>query len=69
MGCALGIPVVGIGEALRLAVVAEGVETEEQLAEMRRLRCRFVQGYFTGGPRPAADIRACVKQAGEATVG
>ncbi len=49
--------VLGIGAALRLDVVAEGVETEAQLAEMRRLRCQQVQGFLTGRPMPGAAIR------------
>ena len=36
--------VISLGESLGLAVVAEGVETAEQLALLRRLGCPFVQG-------------------------
>jgi diguanylate cyclase (GGDEF)-like protein len=49
--------VVGIGNALKLDVVAEGVETEEQLAQIRRIGCHYVQGYLTGRPASAARIR------------
>ena len=31
-------------------VVAEGVETEHQLAELRQLGCREIQGFLLGGP-------------------
>jgi diguanylate cyclase (GGDEF)-like protein len=43
--------------ALNLEVIAEGVETEAQLAALRRRRCRLVQGYLVGQPVPAAEIR------------
>ena len=43
--------------ALNLEIVAEGVETEAQLAALRRRGCRYVQGYLVGPPVPAAEIR------------
>ena len=46
--------VMTIGTALDLAVVAEGVETEAQLALMRRLGCHQIQGSLTGSPQDAA---------------
>ncbi len=46
-----------VSDALNLDVIAEGVETEAQLAALRRRRCRFVQGYLIGQPVPAAEIR------------
>jgi EAL domain-containing protein (putative c-di-GMP-specific phosphodiesterase class I) len=42
---------------LRLSVVAEGVETEQQLAILRGLGCPSVQGYFSGRPMPAERVR------------
>jgi diguanylate cyclase (GGDEF)-like protein len=41
---------------LNLSVTAEGVETEEQLAMIRRQRCTEVQGYLLGMPMPAAQV-------------
>ncbi len=49
-----------LGARLRLSVVAEGVETEEQLDTLRRLGCTLVQGYLTGRPMPEAQARAAV---------
>lgn len=43
--------------AFELEVVAEGVETEEQLALVRALGCEYVQGYYYGRPAPARDLR------------
>jgi EAL domain-containing protein (putative c-di-GMP-specific phosphodiesterase class I) len=37
-------------------VVAEGVETEEQLAELRRLGCHRAQGYLLARPMNAAGV-------------
>jgi EAL domain-containing protein (putative c-di-GMP-specific phosphodiesterase class I) len=49
--------VLGIGAALNLSVIAEGVETEAQLEQLRRMHCKQVQGYLTGRPRLPAAIR------------
>ena len=46
---------IGIGSALGLEVIAEGVETQAHLALVTRLGCRHVQGYATGRPMPADD--------------
>lgn len=45
--------VLGLGRALGLDVVAEGVETAEDLATLEALGCRFLQGYHLGRPAPA----------------
>jgi diguanylate cyclase (GGDEF)-like protein len=42
--------VVSLAHALGLLAVAEGVETAEQLAELRHLRCDFAQGYLWSRP-------------------
>ncbi len=47
--------VIGLGHGLRLPVVAEGVETQEQLAFLRREDCNEVQGYLLGRPAPIAQ--------------
>jgi len=46
-----------LGHGVGLPVVAEGVETTEQLAELVAVGCDSVQGYLLGRPVPAADIR------------
>ncbi|SQC42668.1 diguanylate cyclase/cyclic diguanylate phosphodiesterase [Klebsiella pneumoniae] len=35
-----------------MRIVAEGVETEEQLASLQALGCDLVQGYLIGKPSP-----------------
>jgi predicted signal transduction protein with EAL and GGDEF domain len=44
--------VIGLGRGLGLPVMAEGVETAEQLAFLTRESCDEVQGYFIGRPAP-----------------
>jgi diguanylate cyclase (GGDEF)-like protein/PAS domain S-box-containing protein len=44
--------VIGLGRGLALPVVAEGVETEEQLAFLSREACNEVQGFLIGRPYP-----------------
>jgi diguanylate cyclase (GGDEF)-like protein/PAS domain S-box-containing protein len=51
--------VVGLGHALGLSVVAEGVETERQLAELGALGCDRAQGFFFARPQPA-DVFASI---------
>jgi diguanylate cyclase (GGDEF)-like protein len=45
--------IVSMAHALGMGVVAEGVETAEQLAILRELGCNEVQGYFVARPMPA----------------
>lgn len=44
--------VIGLGRGLQLPVIAEGVETAEQLSFLSREACDQVQGYFVGRPEP-----------------
>jgi len=47
---------IGLGHALGLRVVAEGVESEEAALELGRLGCDLAQGYWYSRPEPAALI-------------
>jgi EAL domain-containing protein (putative c-di-GMP-specific phosphodiesterase class I) len=46
---------VALGHGLKLEVVAEGVETQEQLTFLRSIQCDGVQGYFLSRPLPAQE--------------
>ena len=45
-----------LARSLKLRVTAEGVETEQQLQQVRLLGCTEMQGYLLSHPRPAAEI-------------
>jgi diguanylate cyclase (GGDEF)-like protein len=55
---ALVMAIVTLAHNLRLRVVAEGVENEEQLRFLQLLRCDEVQGYLFSRPLPAAEMGA-----------
>ncbi|HEX3084932.1 MAG TPA: EAL domain-containing protein, partial [Pyrinomonadaceae bacterium] len=50
---ALVMAIVTLAHNLKLKVIAEGIETAEQLAFLRLLRCDEGQGYLFGKPMPA----------------
>ena len=54
--------IVSMAHALGMTVVAEGVETAEQLAMLQALSCDEVQGYFIARPMPAHDIESLLTQ-------
>jgi diguanylate cyclase (GGDEF)-like protein/PAS domain S-box-containing protein len=53
--------VLRLGSALGLTTVAEGVETAEQLAQLRELDCDAAQGFYIGMPMTAADLEATLR--------
>lgn len=50
--------ILSLSARLKLSVVAEGVETDEQLQMLRRLGCRLIQGFRTGSPVIGHEVRA-----------
>lgn len=50
--------VLDLGASLGITTTAEGVESVEQLDELRRQGCGEIQGYFISRPKPAAEIAA-----------
>lgn len=59
---ALVIAIVTLAHNLRLKVVAEGVETAEQLKFLQLLRCDEVQGYLCVKPLPAARLEQALTE-------
>jgi diguanylate cyclase (GGDEF)-like protein len=53
--------IISLGHALRMEVVAEGVETEAQSQLLRLLRCDQIQGYLISRPLSAANLEAFMK--------
>jgi diguanylate cyclase (GGDEF)-like protein len=54
--------IISLAQALRLKVVAEGVETEQQAQLLRLLRCDQAQGFLFSHPVPAEDIEALLRK-------
>jgi EAL domain-containing protein (putative c-di-GMP-specific phosphodiesterase class I) len=48
--------VLGVGKALSLVVVAEGIEEQSQLTTLEDMGCRRAQGFLFGKPSPAGAI-------------
>jgi diguanylate cyclase (GGDEF)-like protein/PAS domain S-box-containing protein len=56
--------VIGLGHGLEMSIVAEGVETQEQLSFLSEEGCDAVQGYFIGRPQPIGQYAAVVGRGG-----
>jgi EAL domain-containing protein (putative c-di-GMP-specific phosphodiesterase class I) len=48
---------VALGKALGLEVTAEGIETETQLTELRKIGCDLGQGFLFARPEPVQAMR------------
>ena len=53
--------IIAMAHALRLKVVAEGVERAEQLKFLRAQRCDAAQGYFLFRPLPVEEVTEVLK--------
>jgi len=54
--------VLDLSRHLDLSVVAEGVETEEQMGWLNDRGCQYIQGYLTGKPMPANVAMAALRE-------
>jgi diguanylate cyclase (GGDEF)-like protein/PAS domain S-box-containing protein len=56
--------IIGIARSLGLHVVAEGVETPQQVDCLRRLGCNTAQGFYFSRPLPTAEARVVLEKLG-----
>lgn len=59
---AIVLAIISMAHSLRLKVIAEGVETEEQLAFLLMHKCNEIQGYYFSKPIPADEYVHLLKQ-------
>ena len=57
--------IISLAHGLRLKVIAEGVESEEQLAILKRMGCDQYQGFYRSAAVPAATIETLSRAAAE----
>jgi diguanylate cyclase (GGDEF)-like protein len=55
---AISKAIIGMGKAMSLTVVAEGVETVAQMHALQSIECNGIQGYLLSRPLPAAEFLA-----------
>ena len=57
--------VIGLAKWMNLYVIAEGVETKEQLDLLRGMDCNLAQGYYFSKPLPDIDFEAILRKSGK----
>jgi EAL domain-containing protein (putative c-di-GMP-specific phosphodiesterase class I) len=60
----LASSIIALGQALRLKVIAEGVEHRSQLQLLRGLGCDYAQGYYLARPLESAALQALLARGG-----
>jgi EAL domain-containing protein (putative c-di-GMP-specific phosphodiesterase class I) len=61
-GAAIVAAVVSLAKSLNMRVVAEGIETLDQLAAVVHLNCEMAQGYLFSHPKPIDEIQNLVEE-------
>jgi EAL domain-containing protein (putative c-di-GMP-specific phosphodiesterase class I) len=54
--------IIKLAHNLKLEVIAEGVETTEQLDLLRKMNCNKIQGYLFSKPLPKEGMEALLKE-------
>lgn len=54
--------IVRLAQSLKMKVIAEGIETAEQLEQLRQLNCEYGQGYFYSKPLPAEAAKILIDE-------
>jgi EAL domain-containing protein (putative c-di-GMP-specific phosphodiesterase class I) len=54
--------IIAMSEALKLTVIAEGVETQEQVALLIKQKCFLAQGFAFSKPVPAEDLTVLLER-------
>ena len=61
--------IVALGQSLDGQVLAEGVETPEQVRALLALGCRTMQGFLFSRPVPAEQVPAAIRAAEQVALG
>jgi len=59
--------VVALGKSMGFRIIAEGIETKEQAAKLRLLKCEEAQGYLFGRPMQPQNLSSLIRERNEAS--
>ncbi|MBI4666303.1 MAG: PAS domain S-box protein [Nitrospinae bacterium] len=62
---AISLAIISMAHSMGMKVVAEGVETEEQLNFLKEHRCDTIQGYYFAKPMPAEEFEELLRRGGQ----